>query len=90
MNGAYGWSGEEPIPDPRERMLRISRPLKWAAAQIWMTETTIVASKQGHSLNNEVASSPGGVQGEAVREMRVGLSQPKCRLWLQTGSSCDG
>jgi hypothetical protein len=41
-------------------------------------------------LMSERKSSIGGVQGEAVLEMRVGLSQPKCRLWLQTGSSCDG
>jgi hypothetical protein len=30
----------------------------------------------------------GSVQGEAVFEMRVGLSQPEYRIRLQTGSSC--
>jgi hypothetical protein len=41
------------------------------------------------SVQKRIKSSTGGVQGEAVFEMREGLSQPKCRLWLQTGSSCD-
>jgi len=50
----------------------------------------ILADIPRNSPKNAVASSTGGVQGEAVLEMRVGLSQPKCRLGLQTGSSCDG
>jgi hypothetical protein len=32
----------------------------------------------------------GSVQGEAVFEMRVGLSQSEHRLRLQISSSCDG
>jgi transposase InsO family protein len=30
------------------------------------------------------------VRGEAVLEMRVGLSQPGIRTWLQTSLSCGG